>query len=230
MAEQRTFVFAVTFIILFSALVVSIPTDLLGADESPSELSAIDPSFVTDFSDSETFQKSDFEANLYWYPAILGGYYFFCAFITITASFYIGAKVLWFGLWLGALSACDWTNIDGIKNDGALSFADIDSNAENGLSKYTLNFEEGTYAGTFLFYWNITAYSDSEDAWDNDELYLLHGVGVESNPDVVALLISLLFLQLPDCPVLINALLATPIWACVIYLIWFIIKESLPFV
>jgi len=228
MAEQRMFIFAVTFIIIFSAIVVSIPTDLLGVGESPSELSAIDPSFVTDFSDSETFQKSDFVANLYWYPDILGGYYFVCSFIT--DSFYIGAKSFFFGIWLGAMSACDWTNKDGIKNDGALSFTDIDSNTEDGVSKYTLNFEEGAHAGVFIFYWNTTAYSDSENAWDNDGLYLLHGVGIESNPDVIALLISLLFLQLPNCPTLINALLATPIWACVIYLIWFIIKESLPFV
>jgi len=228
-AEQRTFVFAVTFIILFSAFIVTIPADLQGSGSSGVELTAIDPALVTDFADSESFQKSDFVANIYWYPAVLGGYYFACSFST--DSFYVSAKSLFFGVWLGAMSPCDWTNKEGLKTAGALSFTDITNDSEDGIARYTLNFHtDGSYAGVFLFYWNTTTYSSPSDAWTADGLYMVHGVGITPNTDVVSLLVSLLFLQLPDCPVLINALLATPLWACVIFLIWFVIKESLPFV
>jgi len=38
-----------------------------------------------------------------------------------------------------------------------------------------------------------------------------------------------LFFQLPDVPFLINLLLATPLWACIIYLIWWFIISMIPF-
>jgi hypothetical protein len=61
---------------------------------------------------------------------------------------------------------------------------------------------------------------------------MLHGVGIDATAamDIAQLLLGLLFLQLPDVPVLVNVLIAVPIWASVVYLIWFVIKETLPFV
>jgi len=229
-AEMKAFVFAVVFIVVFAGLVSTIPTDFLGAGADPDvPVFPVNPNLLTDFTDSETFQKSDFVANLYWYPATLGGYEFLCGFLT--DSFAVSAKSKFFGIWFGAMSAINWVNENGTEYWGGVSFTDITNDAEDGVVSYTLIFQgDGTFAGNFLFYWNTTAYTGPSDAWDNNGLYLLHGVGITANTDVVSLLISLLFLQLPDCPFLVNLLLVTPIWASIIYVLWFIIKESLPFV
>jgi len=90
----------------------------------------------------------------------------------------------------------------------------------------------GTSAGILIVYWNETLYADPEDAWTADALNILHGVGINETArmDIGSLLIGLLLLRLPDCPLLINLLLATPLYAAVVFLIWFVIKESLPFV
>ena len=92
--------------------------------------------------------------------------------------------------------------------------------------------DSSSAAGALVLYWNTTTYATSSDAWDNDDLYMLHGVGIESTAtnDIGALIISLLLLRLPEVPPLVNVLLAVPIWACIIYVLWFIIKEMIPFV
>jgi predicted secreted protein len=231
MAEMKMFVFAVTFIVLFSTLFITIPTDLQGSEVTPNPIIPVNPNVVTDFSDSETFQKSDFiDSTYYWYADALGGYEFECMFIT--DSFYLAAKSKFFGIWLGAMSTIIFKYENGTSDSGGLSFTEIEDNAVDGVVSFNLVFQDGgTSAGTFLFYWNTTTYGDDPSAaWTGDGLYLLHGVGITTNTDIVSLLLSLLFLQLPDCPILINVLLATPIWASIIFLFWFIIKETLPFV
>lgn len=227
--EMRGFVFSIVFIIVFSTLLATIPTGLQGAgNNNPDPIIPVNPNLLTDFSDSETFKKSDFASGLYWYPAILGGYYFLCGFVT--DSFYVSAKALFFGIWFGALSAVDFIYDNGTTDYGGVSFTDIDNNAVDGVVRFTLVFQaDGNPAGGFLFYWNTTTYADSETAWNADGLHLLHGVGMTANTDIASLLISLLFLQLPNVPVLVNMFLAVPIWACIVYVLWFIIKEMIPF-
>jgi hypothetical protein len=228
MSEQRTFVFAVTFIVVFSALIGSIPVDFQGTGGATDTLIPVNPNLLTDFSDSEDFVKSDFVELIYWYPETLGGYDFYCGFIT--DSFYVAAKSLFFGLWFGALSAVNFIYENGTTDYYGVSFADISNTAVDGIAPFTLVFQDsGNPAGSFLFYWNTTTYANPSDAWDADNLYLLHGVGMTANTDIATLLISLLFLQLPDVPLLVNILIVTPIWASIIFVLWFIIKEMIPF-
>ena len=225
--EMGGFVFSIIFIIVFSTLLSSVPVGLQGIGASPDTVIPVNPNLLTDFSDTETFQKSDFVSNIYWYPAVLGGYWFYCGFVT--DSFYVAAKALFWGIWLGALSAVDFKYNDGTTDEGGLSFTDIENNAVDGVLRLSLVFEDGgNTAGSFLFYWNTTTYSNPSDAWTGNGLYLLHGVGMTANTDIASLLISLLFLQLPDVPVLVNMFLAVPIWACIVFVLWFIVKEMIP--
>jgi len=236
MAEQRTFVFALIYIILFSALLVTIPTDLQGLGQTANELTPINPNVLTDYADYAEFDKTDFGGVIgfyYLYPAVdpLGGYFWECDYYVATESFSVAAQVRYFGLWFGALSYCNFISDNGTNYGANIAFDDIDNDAEDGAVRYSLTFADtGSDGGDFIFFWNTTEYSGSSDAWDSSELYLFHGVGFATDTNIVTLLVGLLFLQLPDCPVLINVLLATPVWACVVFLIWFIIKESLPFV
>jgi len=233
-SEQRGFVFSVTFIIVFSALLAAVPAGLQGTEETPSTVIPVDPSILTDFTDKENYTKSAFEsigAGLYMYQYSLGVRDWMCT--TNNTVFQLAAKVYFFFLYLGQFDRCKFTSSGGIDRGTTLTLDEIDSDADEGAIRYTLQFTgSGQSAGAFIFYWNTTAWPDIADAWSNDELYLLHGIGIESTAtnDIGELIISLLLLRLPQVPTLINIFLAVPIWACIIYVLWFIIKEMIPFV
>lgn len=211
-----------------------IPVDLQGTGGSATINSPVDPTLTYDFSDSEDFTKSEFIGILGLYYVYDGdansmGYTFECDFATDT--FTVGSHVLWFGLWLGAYDWVTWKSPNGtVYSTSGVSFFDIDNDMTDGVVKYDLTFSEsGQDAGGFIFYYNTTTYTDASDAWDNDDLVLLHGIGFVPNSNVVSLLIGLLFLQLPDVPTGIQLLINSPFYASIVFILWYIIKESLPF-
>ena len=233
-SEQRGFVFSVVFIVIFAALLSSVPLGLMGPGETPESVIPINPNLLSDFAETENFTRTDFvylAPALYQYSYSLGGREWLC--FTTGALFSIAAKVLIGGiLWLGQIESCKFISDAGTDRDTSLSFAEIEADAENGTVRYTVQFiDSGNAAGGFVVYWNTTLYSAAEDAWDADELVLLHGMGFESTAimNIGTLLLSLLVLQLPGVPPLVNLLLAVPIWASIVYLIWFIVKEMIPF-
>lgn len=194
----------------------------------------VDPSILTDFTDYENYTASAFTelpAGYFSYQYNLADRDWIAA--TDEVAFELSAKVyLWF-LWLGQIDLVKFTSPKGGDRGTQLSFTEIDSDADDGAVRYSMQFTtSGKAAGALVLYWNTTTYATSSDAWDNDKLYFLHGVGIESTAtnDIGALIISLLLLRLPEVPPLVNILLAVPIWACIIYVLWFIIKEMIPFV
>lgn len=231
MSEHRGFVSALIFIVIFGAFVATIPVDLQGTGGTGDTIIPIDPSLVSDFAESEQYNRTDFGGIVYpyYYEYDMNGYSWMVTH-TATVDFTLGAKVLIGGiLWFGAMSYCSFKSPDNVDRGTTLSIAEIEADAENGVVRYTLTFDNGNDAGAFVAYWNTTTYSDPEDAWDNDELCLLHGIGITANTNIASLLLGLLFLQLPDCPLLISLLIATPLWANIIFVIWYIIKEMIPF-
>jgi len=230
MSEQRTFVFSVTFIILFSVLLSTIPTGLLGEGANPDMVTSVDPNVVAGFSDTENYQESNFTTGLYDYD--LGGRSWRC--LGTGTSFALVAKVLVAGfLWLGGLDPVKFVSSEGVDRGTELLLTEIATDADEGTISYELLYvDTGNAAGSFIVYWNLTEYTNPSNAWGNDSLYLMHGVGLESTAviDIGSLLLDLLTLQIPQVPLLVNVLLAVPIWASIIYLIWFIIKEMIPFI
>ena len=232
--EQYGFVFAVTFIIIFASLLATIPADLQGQGETGDIVTPVNPNLLSDFADSKEFDKTDFGGIVvisFTYELPVGGTTWEC--LSTTNYFYLGAHTLFVGLWLGGYSWCEFISDNGTNYGTTVTFSDIDNDIKEGAVRYTLQFEDtGQSAGGFVFYYNTTTYTDSSDAWDNNKLYLLHGIGIDASAtaNIGSLIISLLLLQLPDVPLLINVLLVTPIWACIIFVLWFIIKEMIPFV
>lgn len=229
-SEQQGFVFAVIFMIVFASILAAMPAGLQGPEETVNIISPVDPKLLTDFTDYENYTKAVFVSNAYTYNDLGGRDWT----ITIySGAFYLGAKVYFLGLWLGGYDQVKFVSSTGNDRGQDLSFTEIATDADEGQVRYSLIFvNDGNSAGGFVIYWNTTLYSDPEDAWDNSVLYLLHGVGLDSTAagtNILEILFSLLFLQLPDVPVLVNILLATPVWASIIYIIWFIIKEMIPF-
>ena len=231
MSEQRTFVFAVTFIIVFSALIGSIPVDFQGQGATVETVIPVNPNLLSDFADTSEFDKTDFSGVtilFYVYDVAVGGTTFECNYYANVFS--VAAHTLFVGIWLGGLSWVNFISDNGTNHGLTVSFSDLEIDAEDGVVRYALQYEDtGNSAGGFVFYWNTTTYSNPSDAWDSDELYLLHGIGLTANTDIASLLLALMFLQLPEVPALVNVLIATPIWGAIIFVLWFIIKSMIPF-
>lgn len=231
-SEQGTFVFAVTFLIIFAGLFASMPTALFGLGGTATTISDVDPSLLTDFAETVNWTKSAMTLSVgdYFYYYDLGGYQWEC--YQTSDTFYIRRKVTWiFGLWFGVREHTEFFLENGTSRGEGLTLTEIADDANDGAIRYNLRFTDSSNeAGGFVFYWNTTLYSDPADAWANDELNLLHGIGVTTpNTNVVALLLGLLTFQIPNIPTLPNLIIVTPIAVCVIFLLWFLIKESLPF-
>lgn len=230
--EQYGFVFAVVFITVFVGLTAMIPVDLQGQGAEANIVIPVDPSLIADFTDYEEFTESDFSGIIssYVYDGVGDTFPYDFECIYSSGIFWVGARVYWWGvLWLGQYDAVEWISDNGTHYD-TITFSDIDNDATDGSVRYDLIFtDSGKDAGGFIFYYNTTTYTDASDAWDNDALYLVHGFGLTPNTNIVSLLIGILFLQLPDVPLGISLLIATPPWASVGYIIWFLITQSLPF-
>lgn len=238
-SEQRTFVFSITFIIIFSVLVATIPIGLLGVGETPDMIIPVDPNTIAGFSDSEEFMEGNFTGYA-TYEYELNTQTWYCRIVGIVQigmptdwGFALGTKILIFGfLWLGGLESVKFVSSDGVDRGETLGFTEIDADAEDGTASYQLLFvDNGNAAGTFIIYWDTTTYSGSSDAWFADAMYCIHGVGLESSAviDIGSLLIDLLTLQLPEVPLLVNIIIVVPIWAGIVYILWYIIKEMIPF-
>jgi hypothetical protein len=193
-------------------------------------LTPVDPNTLAGFSDTEEFMQDNFtEYGTYeyvfnsktWYSTNQG------------SGFTLGTKVFIFGfLWFGAIDSVKFISSEGVDRGETLLFIEIDEDAEEGTASYEMIFvDSGNAAGTFILYWNSTAYTKSSSAWVTDTLYCLHGVGLESTAviDIGSLLLDLLTLQLPDVPLLVNIIIVVPVWAGIVYILWYIIKEMIPF-
>ena len=234
MAEMKAFVFAVVFIIIFSGLVSTIPSDFLGSGYDLDEtFIPVDPNFLTGFVASEPFTAANFVPLIgitETYSYTLNSRDWICSSNGTALELHVKVYFLGF-VFLGQTEQIKFVTTTGEDRGLVLSFSEVENDANDGVAQYNLLFSEaGNTAGDYIIYWNTTTYSSPVSAWNSNALYFLHGVGVTANTDVVSLLIGLLFLQLPDVPFLVNLLLATPIWASIIFVLWFIIKESLPFV
>lgn len=232
--EMRGFVFCVTYLIVFSALLSSIPAGLQGVGTDVETLFPIDPSLTTGFSDYQNWTRAAYTGagGWYYYDYSLDSKGWYSA--TEDSLIEIVRKIYTLGfLWLGQIDPCKFISPDGTDRGIDLALTTINSDADEGAVRYDLeSYLNGQSAGSLVVYWNTTKYDNSTHAWDNHELYLLHGVGIDSSAtnNVAALLVGLLFFQLPDIPPLVNAVLATPTWACVIFVLWFVIKEMIPFI
>lgn len=229
--EMRGFVFAVVFITIFGTMIATIPIGLQGPAETADIVTPIDPQIITGFAETEGWHMGNYtDYYLDYYDYTLGVDY--RSTTDNTTYLTIGAKAYIWIFWFGAIDSCEFESDAGTDRGTQLTFAEIDLDADEGTAQYSLTFEDsGDTAGSFIAHWNITEHSSFGDAWTNDEAYLLHGIGIENTAttNIGSLIVSLLFLQLPDVPVLVNMFIVVPVWASIIFILWFIIKEMIPF-
>ena len=231
-SEMRGFVFSIVFIIVFSTLLSTVPSGLQGLAGTPDTVIPVDPILLTGFDEFENWTKSDYTGIVPTYSYALGARTWATLWADLADDYFkISALSYWWIIYVGS-DPCKFTSPNGTDRGTDLSIDEIEGDAIDGSVKYKMLFTTtGNDAGSFVVFWNITLNADPQDAMDADVLYLLHGIGFSTSAtnDIGALLVGLLFLQIPDVPVLVNMFLAVPIWACIIYVLWFVIKEMIPF-
>jgi hypothetical protein len=239
--EMGGVVFVVVFIVLFSTLLSTIPAGLQGPGQNAEYFTPLDPAILTDFADGVNWTKSGMSevSGLFYYPSYPLGYelgaYDWLAGVdnTSTWQFALAAKIYALGfIWLGQYDAVKFVSPTGTNRGTVLSIDEIEADATDGVVRYTLTFEtSGNSAGGFVFYWNETLYSDPYDAWTNDNLQFVHGIGLEDtiSLDIGSLLLGLLLFNLPDVPALIGIPLGAMLWAAIAYLVWWIAISMIPF-
>jgi len=83
----------------------------------------------------------------------------------------------------------------------------------------------------FIEFDNVT-YTDFQDAWNNGILNVTIAIPAEDaylKPNAIQIMMSILFFQAPDIHPAINVIIAIPIWVCIAFISFWVLKELLPF-
>jgi len=102
-----------------------------------------------------------------------------------------------------------------------------------GNMRFYVSYEVIVFQLQVFFSFNETTYNNPSTAWANDDLNV--GIGVEwdeTNTQLSAwdIIGSLLFFQLPDLGVtIVSTILAVPLWVCIGYIAFVIIRALIPF-
>lgn len=83
-----------------------------------------------------------------------------------------------------------------------------------------------------MFAYNQTLYSTVQQAYGNHTLEIWLGINfdqVNTTYNAWNIMAMLLFFQMPDVNPVINAIIATPCWICIAYLIYTLLTKLIPF-
>lgn len=230
MAELKGFVFALTFIVLFSAFIGSIPAGLQGTGATPDTLVNVNPDLTSGFAYSTNYSISNFTTGIYeyelnsrdWIALADGTHYELARKVYLLGTF-----------WLGQIEGYKFVSKEGSDRGTELTYVEMTSDSSDGQSSYNIiSTSSGNSGGTLICYWDTGTYDNATEAYTAGELWFVHGIGIVDSigADILPLMIQLLTLSIPDVPVLLGIMLAIIPYSSILFLIWFIIKETLPFV
>lgn len=224
MAELRTFTVVVSFLLIYSAFLGSAPVGLFSSTYDNPVVSGLNAQYLTGFDAYVQYDYSNYTGDAFSYS--LGEY----DWQTVSASgtnFRVGVKVYIWIIWVGT----DWSDfsLDSESRGDTLTLVEINSDADNGTVRYTAICTAATTG--VVFSWNTNDYTYAWDAWGNDSLYVTHGIGVSefAPQNALSIVLGMLTFSIPDIPPLLQLLFNSPIYAGSIYLLWFFVKEVIPF-
>jgi len=136
----------------------------------------------------------------------------------------------------------DWYNRDGIKVSSGSIYGeminaedlDTDYNASSDI-QFRVEFDaEAKFQVWAYFDFNETTYALPSDAWDNDDLGVLVGIGFDQiNTSFTAwdLVGMILFFQLPDLGLsILGVIISIPLWVSIAYLAYVLIIKVIPLI
>ena len=226
MAELKTFSIVVSFLLIYSALLGTMPAGFMTATYETPELADIDPQLIVGFENYVTYNSTNFTAGGLDYG--FGGHLWSAVDTTGIISLYYRTILF---LIIPVYTAVTFTFEGGFdRGESDLTWVQIQTDSEEGITRYTAKCPQ--VSSGLVFMWNTSDYLYAWDAWGNDSLLIVHGVGADianAPLDVLSLLFAMLTYSVADIPPLLQVLLNSPIYASVLFLIWFFIKEVIPF-
>ena len=224
MAEMKNFAVVVSVLLIYSALLGTMPAGFMTATYETPELADIDPQLIVGFENYVTMNSTNFTAGGVDYD--FGGHGWTAQVINgIFSLFYRTQFLIFIPVYTGTT-----LTFESFDRGDFLTWETIYTDSEDGLARYTAKCPQLTSG--LVFTWNTTDYTYPWDAWGNGSLIIVHGVGanIANAPlDVLSLLLAMLTYSVADIPPLLQVLLNSPIYASVLFLVWFIIKEVIPF-
>lgn len=143
----------------------------------------------------------------------------------------------WFWLIFPQAENLDFISIKTSENRGQFLIAsEMEEDSENQtetikIAKYRAKTNDFQYMAYFQY--NYTKWGNVTNAWNHHELFLFWAVNfddVNTSYNAFHLVSMLLFFQLPDCNIYVNALMAIPIWVCIGYLVYVLIIKVIPLI
>jgi len=132
-----------------------------------------------------------------------------------------------------------WVNSEGIDRGTTLTVGEmaLDQEANNSTVNYRLVSDRWNFQYFASFAFNHTLYGGYqypwEASWNFHGLYFFMAVNfdqVNTSFNAFHLIALLLFFQLPDVNVYVNALIAIPLWVNIAYLVYVLIIKVIPFI
>lgn len=227
---------------IFGILVGTIPSEFITeaqeyrAQDIPSEFDLVDTlqfantyNFTNDYP-TKIFSKDFGGYSLRW-TSLYGAWdgYFQVAFVHYDWEFPI------FG-WLMGSHYVEWMGRKtGLNHGTKLGSNDVELewNDETNSSDFTAKCR---HFNMYVFWsYNLTAYATMEDAYLDDNLYVLWAIEWDelgTGLNAFNLISMILFFQLPDIHPILNMIIALPLWVCIGWLTFAFIMaviKSLPF-
>ncbi len=116
--------------------------------------------------------------------------------------------------------ALEWKSGEGVNRGTKLSADELNTDYAGEDLRYTARCAHLILKVFFAF--NDTTYDTPSQAWEASELNVLVGINFDQTAtsyNAFALITMLLFFQLPAIHWFVNAIIAIPIWICIVYLV-----------
>lgn len=238
MAEIRSFVVTVSFLMIFSLLVGFVPTVIFGGGGLGGipPVAGLDPAVLSGYQYTKSIRTNSTYFSASYLLGVahhysLGDTSFIMHTYQEWPQFRLGVKSLVFGVWVGGV---DWLRFrakaSGADRGDTLSLDEIQYDYQTGGQPVRYQLIGRAGVGDLLCTWDTTLYSTAASAAAANSLYFIHGIGVGEvgSMNVLSFLLSILTFRAPNIHPAINALIAVPIYAVVGYLFLVILEKFKP--
>ena len=119
---------------------------------------------------------------------------------------------------------------NGIDRGTILDVSEIEDNRnpDNDTSMFTIKCSD--FNARLIMNYNGSKWSNFTEAWDHNELYAFHGINfdqVSTSYSAFDLIGRLLFFQMPEGNLILNAIIAIPVWVGIGYIVVILIYRTI---
>ena len=118
----------------------------------------------------------------------------------------------------------------GINKGKTLDVSDLEANRNPDNKTSMFRIKCNHFEATAIYNFNSTKWANFTDAWDHNELYVFHGIDFDQTStgyNAFYLISRLLFFQMPEMNVVLNMIIAIPVWIAIGYIVVILIYRTI---